>query len=1393
MPFHQDSPATSGTVLSPFSFDAETIGADEAGPSFGDLVGASFRTENEVGSLIASEVQDLSAVEARRVQDGYNPFTSGDLKGYEDHADKFLEAYNPRVVEAIKSDIDRETKDRETVEASGWGILTDVLAGVAAPSLLLPGGAMVRAGRVGYRTGRSALSIGLATGAGAAVQEGALQATQQTRDMGESALVVGGSVILGGLIGAAGSKLLTKSQFKRFARGLEEDLADEVPNPSEVSQEIIRRMQSAGAAAVDDIPLDDLEIGGPRAVKAIVAATNAVRLNPGLQLLTSKSSQARRVFIGLAENHVGTVGELEGRTAGAAVETAIKQWDRGALATFIGNLRGTFKEARRNGFTGSQAEFHEAVAKAARRNDIDPNGNPYVTEAAQALRSALVDPLKNEAISVGLLDANVKTVTAPSYLHRIWNAQRVISRESEFRSIVTAWARGVVKDAMMRQDEIRIARDISTADDLSDRLTGALDRAANVEKRLNERGEGRARRLDLIQKAQGDRFDVLRGRVPASVLEVAKSAKDGSAMLDAVREVSKAPPKQPKRPVIGILKQKGGVRIGSMLAQELENIGVNQRTAPGLFKREGGLTDADNLVASEEPLFAGMATDGNGYVYQDEIIAAIRDEMAGAPLRTDDELFENAARDAMEQNVEQWLNEIGLPPNATAKEVREYLNNALASEGRLSDLDRRISRMEGELNEFDSLTDGIRNEKLIADAEAKAFQDQLNELEAKINEVREFANASPGVQRLVDYADTRKAYAKGRYEQTRLGNRIEAIERVEADGRAAPEMLDELRALRADKNKADERVIKARAKIEKLKPMLPKDRGDELDFVSDLDEADYTNEIVDSIFDNITGRAAADAPSWIVPVTRGPLKGRTFNIPDELVEDFLENDAELVARRYARTMAAEVELTRRFGRADMRDQIKAIKDEYTALRAATADEAERAKLTAEEARDVEQLSAFRDMIRGTYRKGEEASAWSSATRLALSWNFITKLGGVTISSLPDLFGVMTKQGLRSFLDDGVQAMMATGTDALRIAKRDAREMGAITETVLQSRLAELAELNDPYAAGNLPERIMRNVTSRFSKLTFLDRWNDFNKTIVSLQTTNRIARLLVDNLVEVPRAGGKQVSYEAMSKWDRGYLGKLGIDEAMGTRMADQILKYGLKEQGIWGLNVTKWADVDARRAFAAALNKEVDGTVITPGIADKPLWARSNLGKLVMQFKSFGLAAHQRLLLSRLQGRPRYLAEFALFGTLAGMMISYLKLIERWDFEGAERLTQNPGLWVADGFDRTGIASVLMDVSNTAEKVGAPFGVRTAAQMLAGDEDRSADVSRYASRNSVGALLGPSVGLLQDAATIAAAVSNAEFNNQAARSVLRNIPGGTLPGARTAIEAAIKPAVTGE
>ncbi|MEI2387632.1 hypothetical protein, partial [Breoghania sp. JC706] len=577
------------------------------------------------------------------------------------------------------------------------------------------------------------------------------------------------------------------------------------------------------------------------------------------------------------------------------------------------------------------------------------------------------------------------------------------------------------------------------------------------------------------------------------------------------------------------------------------------------------------------------------------------------------------------------------------------------------------------------------------------------------------------------------------------------------------------------------RIARTVNKGEELKPSLPKGAADAPDFISPEDFNDYVNEIVNSVYDNVTGNGQGDMPQWLTPATRGPLKGRTLHIPDVELEDFLVSDMEAITRQYARTAGAEVELTAKFGRADMRDQFKALDDEYHQKLDAAKTERERKSLKKAFERDKVNLSAFRDMIRGTYRSAEQNSNWGRLTRAALTFNYMRLLGGVALSSLSDLSRSVAVHGVRATMRDGLPILVSR-LRAAKISRADARALGAVTETVLQSRLAQLAELTDPYAYGSTFERFLSNSSNVFSRLTFLGAWNDTMKTMAAVMTQNRIMRNAL-------RPG-------AMSREERAYMAYLGFDDGMMRRIAAQFRTHGVREKNVYGANVEAWDDDIARRAFAAALNKDVDRTIVTKGVADTPLWTHSNWGKVVTQFQSFALASHQRVLIAGLQERPHRLAEQMVFSTALGMLVSWAKYKERGDDDRAERLLDNPGEWIANGLDRSGLLAIPFQISNTMDKIGVshvgpvPVTITSALQTMAGDRDTGGTVSRYASRNWMGALFGPSVGLVQDLVTIASQVARGEVDRHGAKAMLRLVPGGTLPGARTLLNTKVRPAL---
>ncbi len=64
-------------------------------------------------------------------------------------------------------------------------------------------------------------------------------------------------------------------------------------------------------------------------------------------------------------------------------------------------------------------------------------------------------------------------------------------------------------------------------------------------------------------------------------------------------------------------------------------MGVTSKDHPGLFKKNGGNGAADNVVWSEHPVLRDNLQEGaNGYADPNDLLEAIRREVAGDPLRT---------------------------------------------------------------------------------------------------------------------------------------------------------------------------------------------------------------------------------------------------------------------------------------------------------------------------------------------------------------------------------------------------------------------------------------------------------------------------------------------------------------------------------------------------------------------------------------------------------------------------------------------------------------------------------------------------------------------------------------------------------------------------------------
>jgi hypothetical protein len=872
-------------------------------------------------------------------------------------------------------------------------------------------------------------------------------------------------------------------------------------------------------------------------------------------------------------------------------------------------------------------------------------------------------------------------------------------------------------------------------------------------------------------------------------------------MIEVVREARKAERSASRKqsygerfPVLAIIREKGGVRVGSFLDRELRAMGVTPKTHPGLFKKDGGLGDVDNLVRGEEDVFSDLPADANDYVDPNAIFEAIRSELSGFPLKTEDQIAAEQTLENLSQIAEDWLESVGLDANATVGQVREFIRRVAGAEREVDTLDERVRRLETSLEEFDRATDRLVNERAIKENNFRQVSSELRALEDEIDAMRDLANASPRVGLIVDYATAKKDLFQKRVAQQRLQKRVDALRRLEADKTARVEHLAELTAKEADLEQINGEIDGLTAKVEKLEPMVPRIRRELPDFVSDADRLDYIEQVTNDIFNQLTGRARVGALTYDMTVAaRGPLKERTFNIPDELVEEFLEDDIELIARRYARVMSADVELARMSrrhgfsGSPDLKDMLESVQNDYRRMReevmASEMDEAakqaELRRLGDRERSDITDIEGIRDILRGQYRLDIQHTNFARVVNAAQLFNFMRSMGGVMFSSLADAVRPAMTHGFLRYMGEGVLPLV-TNLKAVKMSVEDARLLGAVTERVLQSRIATMAELADPYAMNSPFERFLQNGANIFSKMTLLPWWNDVQKSITSVLVQNRILKNVL-------------ADFDSLPDLERQYMGFVGIDADMAQRVRKMFDEFGQIEGGVHIPNIERWTDEGALRAYSAAVNKDVDGVITTKGAGDVPLFMHTPGGRALFQFKSFAIASNQRVLMRGLQEGPSSILTGLIGMTALGMLVYWLKQVE-----SGRDVTNNLGTWIAEGMDRAGYLSVAFEINNTWEKLGGPGIYSIAAwagKQINPEADERQPASRYAVRDAFGALLGPTFGLGTDTATAGGIFARALQEQQVdltggdVGTLRRLTPFASLPYWRWIIDGSIVPA----
>ncbi len=435
------------------------------------------------------------------------------------------------------------------------------------------------------------------------------------------------------------------------------------------------------------------------------------------------------------------------------------------------------------------------------------------------------------------------------------------------------------------------------------------------------------------------------------------------------------------------------------------------------------------------------------------------------------------------------------------------------------------------------------------------------------------------------------------------------------------------------------------------------------------------------------------------------LKGRALEIPDELIEDFLENDINTLGRYYTTRMGTDVELMDEFGSINLYKEMDDIAKDYAdKIRNAPAGET-RTRLKQRMEQEIEDVRVMRDRLRGTYGQAEDPDGWTNRSiRLVKMYNAMTMLTGA-MAAVPDLGNMIIFDGMaRSFGASFEQ--LRIGMKGIKLAKAEANLAGEALDMYMSMRAALFSDLDDALGATTGFEKLSSQATQLSFNVNLMNQWNVGVKTMASLITGSRIIEM-----------SGRWSRGAKLSEREILKLTRAGINRDMATRIAHEFAQEG-ETLGKYTLiaKSAKWGDKEAAEAFQAALGGDINRIIVTPGKGELPnfmgggfetlqkgrktarqekvaageslnaletvedMFMSPQMTSMILQFQTFGVSATNKVIAPAIQAPDRNFLIGSASLVALGAMINQIRN-EQMDRD------QTPAQFLRSAVDRSNVA----------------------------------------------------------------------------------------------------------
>jgi len=460
------------------------------------------------------------------------------------------------------------------------------------------------------------------------------------------------------------------------------------------------------------------------------------------------------------------------------------------------------------------------------------------------------------------------------------------------------------------------------------------------------------------------------------------------------------------------------------------------------------------------------------------------------------------------------------------------------------------------------------------------------------------------------------------------------------------------------------------------------------------------------------------------------LKPRTVEQTDAMLERYLDKGAISVMIRHTRSMSAYIEMKKAFGDETLSEVFEQVRADYLPLIDKAATPNAKKKLNKELNDSINDLIRLRDRVLNQVHKDNPSSGFQRAIRGMGKYNMVTQLGGIVLSSFPDIGMPLQRYGARSYaagLNKAVkQAVSSWGGEGA--TKAQLSRMNVALDRTLNTKLANMADDME------IGEKISERAGQIFGKWTGFNAWTDAMETVsahAGMDWTLKQAKKLKE---------GKR-----LTKSELGRLGRQGLSHDELIRVYDEAFRAGgTKDPVLQFADTLLWKDAALGRKFEAAIGGDVRRTIVRVTKGDKPLAMDEPLVGLIFQYSGFAIATTNKLLVSGMQQADRDVA------------VGLLAMIGLGAFSGAVKETLrggDPSKWSAEkmiyeGIDRSGMVGL--------------YRPALSALMAA----RGEMPSRYLTRSAESVFFGPTIGSIGNVSRLGMSAAKGDWSDAGERAL---------------------------